>query len=191
MTAFREGVWARDPAVTPGAPRPERLVDLGFWLRAGRLVDGERLRTPEGVMLTLGPGLARDVVHALDGLGPGPVPVAELVRRTGGEVGAVCEVLAHLWLGSEAVGATWGGPVACSALSARPAAFPWARLEAASATEVTNLRHDRVPLTPLQRAVVMALDGTRDRAALERALGESPELVAALVALVRAGLVVS
>ena len=48
----------------------------------------------------------------------------------------------------------------------RPRASPWARLEAEAGADVTNLRHERINLDPLQRQLLRQLDGTRDRPAL-------------------------
>lgn len=50
--------------------------------------------------------------------------------------------------------------------SARPVASPLARLQAASTTTVTNLRHEPVELPELPRRMLMLLDGTRDFDAL-------------------------
>jgi methyltransferase-like protein/2-polyprenyl-3-methyl-5-hydroxy-6-metoxy-1,4-benzoquinol methylase len=47
-----------------------------------------------------------------------------------------------------------------------PRATPLARLQAAAAGGVTNLRHECVPLSDLERNVLVHLDGSRDRAAL-------------------------
>ena len=50
---------------------------------------------------------------------------------------------------------------------ARPVASPWARLQAEAGPSVTNLRHERIRLGPLQAYLLRQLDGTRDYAALE------------------------
>jgi methyltransferase-like protein/SAM-dependent methyltransferase len=54
--------------------------------------------------------------------------------------------------------------------SERPTATPLARLQAASGPVVTNLRHQAVLLSALERLVLRQLDGSRDRAQLVRAL---------------------
>lgn len=46
-------------------------------------------------------------------------------------------------------------------VSARPTASPWARQIAGSEAKVTNLRHERVELDPLNQYLVPFLDGTR------------------------------
>ncbi|MBM4032901.1 MAG: methyltransferase [Planctomycetes bacterium] len=52
----------------------------------------------------------------------------------------------------------------------RPAASPLARLQAASSAVVTNLRHESIQLSELNRCVLKLLDGARPRAALLDAL---------------------
>ncbi len=52
----------------------------------------------------------------------------------------------------------------------KPRASPWARLQAETGPNVTNLRHESVRLGPLQSYLLRLLDGTRDRAALLAAL---------------------
>jgi methyltransferase-like protein/SAM-dependent methyltransferase len=51
-----------------------------------------------------------------------------------------------------------------------PRARPLARYQAEQQTVVTNLLHERVKLTQLQRCLLPYLDGTRDRAALREVL---------------------
>jgi methyltransferase-like protein len=46
--------------------------------------------------------------------------------------------------------------------SARPVASPWVRWQARSGSQVTNMRHERVELDPLNQYLVPYLDGTRD-----------------------------
>ncbi len=46
--------------------------------------------------------------------------------------------------------------------SARPVARPWVRWQAREGTQVTNMRHERVDLDPLNQFLVQRLDGTWD-----------------------------
>jgi methyltransferase-like protein/SAM-dependent methyltransferase len=55
-------------------------------------------------------------------------------------------------------------------VSNTPLASPWARRQTAYGTSVTNLRHERLTLGPLQFHLLRLLDGARDRAALLAAL---------------------
>jgi methyltransferase-like protein len=58
------------------------------------------------------------------------------------------------------------GPRYTVAVTDRPVASPWARHQAQAGPGVTNLRHERVRLGPLQSHLLRLLDGTRDRTAL-------------------------
>ena len=51
-------------------------------------------------------------------------------------------------------------------VTARPVASPLARLQARSANNVTNLRHETVMLDEVGRMLLKHLDGSRDRAGL-------------------------
>jgi SAM-dependent methyltransferase len=57
----------------------------------------------------------------------------------------------------------------------RPVASPLARLQAVGSMRATNLRHQTLALDNFHRDVLGRLDGTRDRAALERELGRGPD----------------
>ncbi len=52
----------------------------------------------------------------------------------------------------------------------RPVASAWARRQAGEGDQVTNRRHELLPLDELTRHLLCLLDGTRDRAALTEAL---------------------
>jgi SAM-dependent methyltransferase/methyltransferase-like protein len=63
-------------------------------------------------------------------------------------------------------------PATCaSSVSDRPMASKLARLDAATGRRVTSLRHYSIELSPLDRAVVVHLDGTLDRGQLVEAVG--------------------
>jgi methyltransferase-like protein len=57
-------------------------------------------------------------------------------------------------------------PAPAAAVSERPLASPLARLQARDQQSVANLRHATVPVQDDLRRLLIALDGTRDRAAL-------------------------
>ena len=61
-------------------------------------------------------------------------------------------------------------PAAAQIVGERPLASPLARRQAERGSLVTNLRHDVVRLDADQRAVLLLLDGSRDRAALSEAI---------------------
>jgi hypothetical protein len=58
--------------------------------------------------------------------------------------------------------------------SPRPVASPWARWQAREGTRVTNLRHERLHLEPLEHFLLQHLDGQHDHAALVAALRAGP-----------------
>ncbi len=65
------------------------------------------------------------------------------------------------------------GPLECCvAPGERPVASPLARLQAEKSAVATNLRHDSVALSEVQRQVLRRLDGRHDRAALAQMLTE-------------------
>jgi hypothetical protein len=70
---------------------------------------------------------------------------------------------------------------------ARPLASPWARRQAESGGDVTNLRHERILLAPEEARLLRLLDGARDRTALQSAFG-APGFDAILQKLAYAGL---
>lgn len=82
--------------------------------------------------------------------------------------------LAHFLLGcftsSNMVELYLNPPTFVTELSARPAATPLARWQAKHGSLVTTQRHEPVVLSEAERHTACLLDGTRDRAALVRAL---------------------
>jgi SAM-dependent methyltransferase len=196
-TPFREAVFVRDAAATPAAPDPERFAPLSFHARAAPRPDGDALvlRSPDGGSARVTDPAARALVVGLAAAAPASVPFATVARGvdrvvpgTGPE--RVAALLGELWFGSEVIGARLGDAPVQRALSVRPRVWPWARAEAERGAEVTSLRHERVTLSALERRVASLLDGGRDRAALESALGPAAEdeLRRALVRLAAAGL---
>lgn len=59
-------------------------------------------------------------------------------------------------------------------VSARPTASAWARLQAERQTHVSDLRLRRVDLNPMERFLLVRLDGTQDVDALVRAVLDGP-----------------
>ena len=65
-------------------------------------------------------------------------------------------------------------PSVCSiAFRDRPRTCPLARLQADGGSVVTNLRHDRISVSAIERQTLRLLDGTRDRAVLGEMLTEA------------------
>jgi methyltransferase-like protein len=59
-------------------------------------------------------------------------------------------------------------------VSERPVASPWARWQAREEAKVTNLRHERVEVDPLNQYLLPFLDGSRDCEALIELLLAGP-----------------
>jgi len=70
----------------------------------------------------------------------------------------------------------WLEAPACAKADELPRASPLARWRAARGAHVVNAHHTHVPVDPFARALLPLLDGTRDRAALARALAAQKEL---------------
>lgn len=102
------------------------------------------------------------------------LPVAELIDLIANQVGSDCADRVLAWVrdgfleGRLLVG-TWKRPFA-EELPDRPVGFVVARAQAAQPSSVvTNLRHEEVTLDDLERSLLVAMDGTRDRLGLTAA----------------------
>ena len=170
---------------------PLRLADLAAaaWLTAGEpAADGQvTFRGRRGQVLTTA---HPDVTAALRRLGdawPAALAVSELWPADAEPQAreAVCEMLLRCY-GADLV-TLHAAPIATGSADApRPRASALARLQAREGPTVTNLRHEPVELDDAGRSLVMALDGSRDRAALQAAIagllpGAGADAVAAAV----------
>lgn len=102
------------------------------------------------------------------------LPVGELIDLIANQVGSDCADRVLAWVrdgfleGRLLVG-TWKRPFA-EELPDRPVGFVVARAQAAQPSSVvTNLRHEEVTLDDLERSLLVAMDGTRDRLGLTAA----------------------
>ncbi len=144
---------------------------------------------PPGQLRTRHP-LARAALRLLAEAGPHAVPVeglAEAARARAAEAGWPLPaadpkdpaiVREHLLLGvTRGLLDLWLEPPPCARRAdARPRTSPLVRWRAARGAEVMNLHHAQVPVDPFARALLGLLDGTRDRAALARALAGQADL---------------
>jgi SAM-dependent methyltransferase len=143
-------------AATPARP----VGDVG----PGRV----EFRGPRGASLTTDHEGVKGALVALGEAWPGALPVAELA---GGDGEAVCAALLRAYPAGLVQLHVWA-PALASAPSERPVASALARVQAATGTRVTNLRHAGVDVPDaLGRRLITLLDGTRDRAALLGELG--------------------
>jgi SAM-dependent methyltransferase len=132
---------------------------------AGELGPGRvEFRGPRGATITTDHDAVKAALVALGDAWPRAVPVAEFAGEPVYEAllraYAVNLVQLHVW-----------APEIATAPSERPVASALARLQAASGTRITNLRHGTLDVPDeLGRRLITLLDGTRDRAALLREL---------------------
>ncbi|HPS66364.1 MAG TPA: class I SAM-dependent methyltransferase [Holophaga sp.] len=159
---------------------PSRIDGMHFFTGAGLKVEreGERsiLSDAKGRKLTTGSPIVAEALQILAARFPASFTVDDLVDRLSppgrtreGRILVLSAVFNLVRIGLaqaslEPVGAQPG-------VSERPAACPLVRSDAACGARATaNLRHEKIVLDPVARAVLRELDGTRDRAALAEAL---------------------
>lgn len=193
MTTFRSAVFARDPGVVAGAPRPEALGRLTFHARARiEQTDPLRLRTAAGSTVTVTDPAGEAVVRRLLLGTPADVPWSAL-REVVPDEGRLGAILLQLWLGSEAIGARLGGTSPVRTPGARPEVWAFARRALAGGAAPVGPRLEAAPVGPLAAELAPLLDGTRDGPSLRAALRGSPSpeaLTRALLELAAAGLLV-
>jgi SAM-dependent methyltransferase len=141
-------------------------------------------RGPLGGTLTTDHDPVKRALVRLGEAWPAAVPVAEL-----GASDAVCETLLRAFAVNFVQLHVWAPPIATEPPE-RPVASALARLQVASGTRVTNLRHGSIDVADeLGRRLIALLDGTRDRADLVRELGRpADELERSLQGLARIAL---
>jgi methyltransferase-like protein/trans-aconitate methyltransferase len=101
---------------------------------------------------------------------PGALPFAELCAAAGagdsGDEGALAAQLLRLYVSGGPIELHSTAPVFVRTVSDRPQASPLARHQAVESNIVTNLRHERVQLSDLERFTIRLLDGSVERAAV-------------------------
>jgi SAM-dependent methyltransferase len=148
-----------------------------------------KFRSPRGAVLSASHPLVKGALAALIARRGQPLEFAALLdeaARLIGQTGPVgvdderglTESLVVIWLGGFLEVHAWPGSAAAEA-GERPLASPLARLQAQTGRRVASLRHRVIELEEADRALLGALDGTRDRAAI--AAGFEPPLDPALL----------
>jgi SAM-dependent methyltransferase len=145
--------------------------------------EGE-FRGPLGATLTTDHEGVKAALTRLGEAWPASIPVAQL-----GDDPAVAEMLRRAYAANLVRLHVWA-PQLTTTPSERPVASALARLQAGQGTRVTTLLHTSVEVgDELGRRLIGLLDGTRDRAALVRALGRpAAELERSLEGLARIAL---
>lgn len=143
---------------------------------------GELFRRPDGrTASTTEPVLKAAIVHLAEHW-PQAVPFAELTAAARAVLGPdwqagspseelLGKALLQLYAANLVELRTRRPPFTCR-VAPCPQASSLARLQAATATAVTNLRHERIALNVLERLVLRQLDGHHDRSALLDHLSE-------------------
>ena len=135
---------------------------------------------PDSDLTTADPVMKAALLH-LASVAPRAIPFADLLEAVRSRLGSadlaerdvdqLREGLVHAFLSSiGVVTLRTYAPPCVSSPSERPVASAWARHLARDAERVPNLDHDMVQLDAIVRRILPLLDGTRDRAALERDL---------------------
>jgi len=130
-------------------------------------------RTPAGHTITCRSPATKAAIEALRAAWPMPIAFGELVRQAGGGDEAAAEFLAGEMLTCMAAGVVeWRlTPVPfTTTVEKKPAATPLARYQAERGYKVTNMRGETITLDEMHRQTLKALDGSRDVAALTKAL---------------------
>jgi methyltransferase-like protein/2-polyprenyl-3-methyl-5-hydroxy-6-metoxy-1,4-benzoquinol methylase len=178
---FRQTLLCRDGVDVQRTVTPERLFDMHI---AAAVVP--EAREPDDTSRSFrGRGSQRitsqdpALTSALELLGrswPGAVPFAQLadeVHADGAARNALAERLLRLYLSGGPVELHLTSPAFVREVSDRPTASPLARLQAHRGSTVTNLRHETVQLSDVDRFALIALDTTRDRRAIVASIQEA------------------
>ena len=153
-----------------------------------RSIAVEEFSNPEGLKFATDHPVTKAALRYLESVWPRAVPFAELLDRTYESLGqgAVAANVraqdAQLLSANLLKGFAYSGrlielhtyaPQFAAQPSERPVASPWARYQAQTGTEMTNLCHTRVELKGIAQYLLSHLDGTHDRADLLEGLEKS------------------
>lgn len=142
--------------------------------------DGPTFTHASGARITVQEPLERGVLEVLAREMPAAVPVATLVAEAAAAIGLAEDdpFVAHkvgsvvLECAANGIAELYRHPDRFTLdIAARPRVAPFARWQLANQVWATNQRHVRVEPPPLERALALLCDGTRERAELEATLG--------------------
>lgn len=188
--AFRQTLLCHAAVALDRTVQPERLSTLWFAspaepVSARPSIAGDALeefRVGENVSVKTSHALAKAIFAALGEAWPGDLAFADLRLRVGKLMGEaspreLAEGLLQIF-GNRPVITVSARPHRCAtAAGERPKLSPVARMQAAAGRPtVTSLRHFSIDVRdPLFRAMLLMMDGTRDRATLADALATAVE----------------
>jgi hypothetical protein len=138
----------------------------------------EKFKGLDGAVLSIDHPLSKSAMMVLAHSWPQTIPMADLPAQAAallsGPTAAPAEVTEEDWqvlasnllkafvYSDDLVEVHIYPPQFTLAVSERPVASPWARYQARDEVKVTNLRHERVDIDPLNQYLLPFLDGTRD-----------------------------
>ena len=180
LRTYRQTLFTLDGAEQPQVPDPRNVEALHAYspLRPSdpqaTLYDESlvEFQDQHGARLSTDHPAVKNALATLGGAWPGPVRIADLTDTSDD-----ADALRQAILGGHAAGLvqlTTHAPRIASAPTDKPRATPLARAQAAAgADEVTNLKHERIPLADdMGKDLIALLDGTRDHEALTQAMGK-------------------
>lgn len=185
-TAFRRSLLVRRGDGPRPSPRADTVPELHVASQAQPLASQpdaasttvEPFRGVEGRIINVGNPLFKAALHHLRDVFPQTVPFAELRAAVSTCLGKAVETppLAAGMLEAYLVGLVELHALPSRAVAQpgeRPLASALARHQATMGRQVTNLRHEIVELTDVDRHLLRHLDGTHDRNALAERLTEA------------------
>lgn len=148
----------------------------------------EEFANPEGLKFATDHPITKAALHYLSSVWPRAVPFQELLdqaytrleqsapapaARAQDALLLSANLLKGFAYSSRLIELHTTTPHFATRVSERPVASPWARVQAQTGAEVTNLCHTRVELKGIAQYLLSHLDGTHDRAALLDGLEKS------------------
>jgi methyltransferase-like protein len=139
-----------------------------------------RFRSPEGLTLTTTDPVQQAALLILGENWPGTPSFAELVGAIGSRLDQTLDEKGQLKLAANLLGLYARALIdlhverrrVANRVNPSPMASPWTRHEATRTDKLTDLTHQTVEVTDMDRLILLHLDGTRDRAALAGVLKE-------------------
>ncbi|MEO5675957.1 MAG: class I SAM-dependent methyltransferase [Usitatibacter sp.] len=173
---FRQTLLCRDDVAIERRIGPEKIG--GFRVlsrRRGLAGESAAVESPQREE-----ALPRAILDALDAAAPRALSVDDLAAQIPGSDRAYLRQLCLAAAQAGAIQLHLHAPDLATTLGPRPMASAVARAQGEHGKSVTNLRHAIVDLDDeVVRRMLPLLDGTRDIAAIARALGEPPDAIEA------------
>ncbi len=178
LRVYRESLLCRQEALAGLALQPDRVRSM-YVSSAATSEDEHTFHTPKRATISVQDGFVKQALTTLMAAWPRSMTFDELAQTVRTDEKQMIDALLRLAVVS-AVYLRTHPPHCASAVSERPTASPLARIQARTATQVTNLLHSLVGVEDrLAARLLIATDGTRDRTALLDELRRDDPLVPA------------